>query len=150
MEGYHKLLTWDILSYGIPRRVFHHGARRVLNLTGILPEASYGFNFHTLFYSPLCSWKSVLICRKSERSINACLLPQQRVLQPGSQELAFCMPEDMASVLGRSAGILAAQTLFFDMWYPQMAHTEETNVHYITKQDCLCVLDSGVCIGLSK
>lgn len=80
IEGYHKLLTWDILSYGVPLRVCHVGAGRVLTLSGILPEASYGFNFHTLFHSPLCSWKSVLICHKSERSIHACLLPQQRGL----------------------------------------------------------------------
>ena len=59
------------------------------------------------------------------------------------------MLEDMASVLGRSAGILAAQTVFFDMWYPQMSHADETSLHYISKHVCVDVLDSGIYIGLS-
>lgn len=35
-SGYHKLLTWDILFYGIPLRVCRVGAE---HLTGILSEA---------------------------------------------------------------------------------------------------------------
>lgn len=63
-SGYHKLLTRDILFYGIPLRVCHVGAGHVLHLTGILSEASYGLNFCTSFYSPLYPCKAVLIYRK--------------------------------------------------------------------------------------
>lgn len=87
----------------------------VLHLTGILSEASYGFNFCTSFYSPLYPCKAVLIYCKWEKSVSACLLGQQKRLQPVSPKLSVSMLEDMASVLCRGAGIPAAQITF--LWF---------------------------------
>ena len=81
------------------------------------------------------------------RKVHTCMPPAP------AEGSAACFPRApcfYAGGHGFSPRQEAAQTLFFDMWYPQTAHAEETNVHYITKQDCSCVLDSGVCIGLSE